>query len=308
MDGLKGLSVFDDAVDGVVAFADDNRYVYANPAALQLFERPALVGHIVGCFAAAPIEDRMKRFRVAGSGSGEVAIRTGGGGLTNLSYRGITNYLPDLHLSVFHAAASTPPEETIRTGPRAALFQAVFEHSPDAVLLADDERRYLAGNSAARRFLGVSRKTLQASRIDDFTPPGMFGELERAWEVFLTRGSMEGVFPMLLPNGLQRTVLLRAVANITPGRHLTMLQVLRRDHPAGDLALKESAPEPALTFREREVLTWLARGATGTAIAEQASLSPETVRTHTRNAMRKLGAHSRPHAIALAMQQRQIEP
>jgi DNA-binding CsgD family transcriptional regulator len=308
MDGLELLSVFDEAADGVVAFGDDNRYLYANQAALRLYERPALVGHIVGCFAVAPIDDRMKRFKRVGSGSGEVAIRTGGGGLMNLRYRGITNYVPNLHLSVFRAAESAAPAETPRGSPRAVLFHAAFEHMPDAALLADDDRRYLAGNSAARGFLGVSRATLEASRIDDYTPPGVLAELERIWAAFLTRGSMEAVFPMLLPNGLQRTVRLRATANITPGRHLTTLQVVRRDHTTGQLALRESAPVAQLTFREREVLTWLARGASAPAIAEHASLSPETVRTHARNAMRKLGAHSRPHAIALALQQRQIDP
>ena len=35
-------------------------------------------------------------------------------------------------------------------------------------------------------------------------------------------------------------------------------------------------------------------------------LSPETVRTHVRNAMAKLGASTRSQAVALALQQRQI--
>jgi DNA-binding CsgD family transcriptional regulator/PAS domain-containing protein len=308
MDGLNGLSVFDDAVDGVVAFGDDNRYVYANQAALRLCERSALVGHLVGSFAVEPVDGRMKRFRRAGSASGEVTIRTGGGGLSHLRYRGIANYLPNVHLSVFRAAEAAVPAEATRRSPRAELFHAVFEHAPDAALLADDDRRYVAGNSAARRFLGVSRETLLASRIDDYTPLVMLGDLERAWAGFLARGSMEGLLPVLLPNGLQRTVLVRATANLIPGRHLSTLQIVNGDRRATQFTLAESSPEAELTFREREVLTWLARGATATAIAEHAVLSPETVRTHTRNAMKKLGAHSRPHAIAIAMQQRQIDP
>jgi anti-anti-sigma regulatory factor len=38
------------------------------------------------------------------------------------------------------------------------------------------------------------------------------------------------------------------------------------------------------------------------------TLSPDTVRTHLRNAMKKLGARSRPHAIALAIRHREIDP
>ena len=44
----------------------------------------------------------------------------------------------------------------------------------------------------------------------------------------------------------------------------------------------------------------------GAQIAEQLVLSPETVRTHVRNAMAKLGASTRSQAVALALQQRVI--
>ena len=48
-----------------------------------------------------------------------------------------------------------------------------------------------------------------------------------------------------------------------------------------------------LSAREREVLGMLAEGLSGAAIAERLVLSPETVRTHVRNAMDKLGASTR---------------
>ena len=49
----------------------------------------------------------------------------------------------------------------------------------------------------------------------------------------------------------------------------------------------------ALSAREREVLGLLARGMSGSEIAESLVLSPETVRTHIRNAMAKLDASTR---------------
>lgn len=62
-----------------------------------------------------------------------------------------------------------------------------------------------------------------------------------------------------------------------------------------------------LSAREREILDLLAKGMTGDDAAEQLYLSPLTVRTHVRNAMRKLQAHTRVHAITIALQQGEIE-
>jgi DNA-binding CsgD family transcriptional regulator len=61
-----------------------------------------------------------------------------------------------------------------------------------------------------------------------------------------------------------------------------------------------------LTRREREILGRLAEGMSGAQIAERLVLSPETVRTHVRNAMAKLGASTRSQAVALALQRHEI--
>ena len=61
-----------------------------------------------------------------------------------------------------------------------------------------------------------------------------------------------------------------------------------------------------LSPREREVLDLLAQGLTGEEVAARLGLSPETVRTHVRNAMDKLEAHTRVHAVAIALRQGEI--
>ena len=63
---------------------------------------------------------------------------------------------------------------------------------------------------------------------------------------------------------------------------------------------------PPLTRREREILGHLAQGMSGAQIAAQLVLSPETVRTHVRNAMAKLGVSTRSQAVALALQREEI--
>jgi DNA-binding CsgD family transcriptional regulator/putative methionine-R-sulfoxide reductase with GAF domain len=63
-----------------------------------------------------------------------------------------------------------------------------------------------------------------------------------------------------------------------------------------------------LSKREREVFELLAEGLSGAEIARRLVLSPETVRTHIRNAMAKLGASTRSQAVVLALRRREIAP
>ena len=61
-----------------------------------------------------------------------------------------------------------------------------------------------------------------------------------------------------------------------------------------------------LTPREREVLTLLARGYTGEEVARELAVSAETVRAHVRNAVTKLHARTRLHAVVIALQSGEI--
>ncbi|MFL5898045.1 MAG: LuxR C-terminal-related transcriptional regulator [Solirubrobacterales bacterium] len=62
----------------------------------------------------------------------------------------------------------------------------------------------------------------------------------------------------------------------------------------------------ALSGREAEVLAMLAEGLTGEQIAKRLVLSPETVRTHVRNAMEKLEARSRTEVVVKALDRGEI--
>lgn len=57
---------------------------------------------------------------------------------------------------------------------------------------------------------------------------------------------------------------------------------------------------PELTDREREVLDWMARGLTNTAISEKLFLSPKTVRNHVSNVFAKLQVADRTQAVIKA--------
>lgn len=62
-----------------------------------------------------------------------------------------------------------------------------------------------------------------------------------------------------------------------------------------------------LTVREREIITYIARGMSHTQIGEQLFISPRTVDTHRTNLMKKLEVNSIAELIKLAIQLKLIE-
>lgn len=60
-------------------------------------------------------------------------------------------------------------------------------------------------------------------------------------------------------------------------------------------------PEPVLSEREREVLTWVAKGKSNNDIATIIAISPETVATYMRRIYAKLGCNDRIGAVIKAL-------
>ena len=83
-----------------------------------------------------------------------------------------------------------------------------------------------------------------------------------------------------------------------PGRHLRRSRARR--HLRHVERQRAGAP-PELTQREREVLRLLSDGFANEEIGRELFISPETVRTHIRKAMGKLGAETRTQAVAKAL-------
>lgn len=58
-----------------------------------------------------------------------------------------------------------------------------------------------------------------------------------------------------------------------------------------------------LTQRQRQILQLLADGESTTGAGRELDLSDETVKTHMKNAMARLGARNRSHAVAIALRE-----
>jgi DNA-binding NarL/FixJ family response regulator len=70
-----------------------------------------------------------------------------------------------------------------------------------------------------------------------------------------------------------------------------------------DPAVPPSGSRGKLTRRQREILQLLADGGSTVAAARELGLSEETVKTHTKNVLARLGARNRTHAVAIALRE-----
>jgi two-component system, NarL family, response regulator len=70
-----------------------------------------------------------------------------------------------------------------------------------------------------------------------------------------------------------------------------------------DPAVPPSGSRGMLTRRQREILQLLADGGSTAAAARELGLSEETVKTHTKNVLARLGAKNRTHAVAIALRE-----
>ena len=153
--------------------------------------------------------------------------------------------------------------------------------------------------------------------MDDFTPPSERSRLKEQWEEFLASGAAEGWYHLYVPDRGPLPVEFSATANVLPARHLSVF--IPPEEPSPDQAQSALAQKAAwspvvakesrrseLTEREREVMTLVASGLQSGDIAERLVLSPETVKSHVHHALGKLGAHTRAHAVAIALVTGQI--
>ncbi|MEJ7786962.1 MAG: EAL domain-containing protein [Solirubrobacteraceae bacterium] len=104
------------------------------------------------------------------------------------------------------------------------LALAIFEGALDAMMIADDDRRYVAANDAACTLLGLRREDLLQRSLDDLVAPEGRAALASTWAGFLKDGSMSGEFVLLTDDGTPIAVDFRATANVLPGRHLSVLR------------------------------------------------------------------------------------
>ncbi|MBD2106887.1 PAS domain S-box protein [Nodosilinea sp. FACHB-13] len=113
----------------------------------------------------------------------------------------------------------------------------LFNMALDAMLIVDDQGRYVEVNPAACKLLNCVRDQIIGRTIADFCVlhPGV--DLHQQWRMFLAQGHMQGEIALRVGNGEERIVEYAATANVSPHFHLSILRDITERKQAE--ALKE---------------------------------------------------------------------
>ncbi len=101
------------------------------------------------------------------------------------------------------------------------LFQIVFEQSPDAIAIADDNGCFVEANPSACQLLGMSRTDLMNRSLADFLEENF--SFRTIWQTFLAGSRGRGEICFHRPDGLIREVEYTSVVDFLPHHHLMVL-------------------------------------------------------------------------------------
>ncbi len=102
-------------------------------------------------------------------------------------------------------------------------FRAVYENALDGIALIDDELRFVDVNPAACRVFRRERDDIIGMSTASIVPPSDHPTTSRIGE-FRAAGVMAGESSILLPDGTVRRAEFGAVADVTPGIHLSIFR------------------------------------------------------------------------------------
>ena len=171
------------------------------------------------------------------------------------------------------------------------------------MVVVDDDRRVIDANRHAHEALLAPPDALIGRRMDEFTAPVEGFDVERLWAQFMREGRLTGVYPVRRMDGKSCSILYAATANVAPGAHMS---VFVKGAVAGRDGNAVTPPRSRLSPREREILQLIADGLTDREIADRLRVAPATSRTHARNLIAKLGAHTRAQAVAIGIRSGEI--
>ncbi|HEY0370660.1 MAG TPA: PAS domain S-box protein, partial [Thermoanaerobaculia bacterium] len=123
-----------------------------------------------------------------------------------------------------------------------ARYRALFETTPDGIMIVDDVGTYVDLNDAMCTMLGSTRAELLGSHFRDFMPPDRVEEAASAFAALQEEGSLAIEFPVRRMDGSLLNLEWRSRANFLPGLHFCI---------ARDLSARDAAQQALRASDER---------------------------------------------------------
>ncbi|MGZ4250379.1 MAG: helix-turn-helix transcriptional regulator, partial [Solirubrobacteraceae bacterium] len=173
----------------------------------------------------------------------------------------------------------------------ASLFWQAFKQSRNAMVLLDERRCIVDVNGAYVRLVQHRRAELLGRPAHMFIRDGPLFTAEQ-WRELLAQPQFTGSAELIHADGSRVTVDFAGHPEIVTGQRLILVVALRIGRGGRRPADPDETPKRmgSLSPRECDVVRLLSLGSTGPEIADELHVAHNTVRTHVRNAMTKLGA------------------
>jgi DNA-binding NarL/FixJ family response regulator len=125
--------------------------------------------------------------------------------------------------------------------------------------------------------------------------------IPEAWRAFVASGEYTGSRASIRVEGTEVPANFVARLEFLDERRLAIHVALAEGGTYDGRVASGSPLIGLLTARERAVIALIATGRETPQIAQALGVSPATVRTHVRNALSKLGAHTRAQLVAIVI-------
>jgi DNA-binding CsgD family transcriptional regulator len=208
------------------------------------------------------------------------------------------------------------------------LLKSLYR-APSPVYATDENNRIIAWNRAAEQLLGhLAADAMGKACYALIAGTDIYGNIfcDRECNVLkmVRRNRVVKRFDMDVRRVSGEALRAHCAILVVPGPSASRFSIVHLLEEAEEEAPRREAPETTsvpdpplelppsssarvqLTPREQEVLRMLATGAGTRDIADSLFISPTTVRTHIRNLLEKMRAHSRLEAVLNALQDRLI--
>ena len=160
------------------------------------------------------------------------------------------------------------------------LFTSAFKQSKNPMALVDGERRHVDANAPYLRLLGRGREEIIGRHLWDFVVGGPV-YTPAQWRAALAAQRFHGQAELVRADGSRVGVQWAGTTEVATGQRLVLFVALSTSRWGGNFrrAVEPDREPGALSPRELHI-------------------AHDTVRTHVRNAMTKVGARSRAHLVA----------